>query len=203
MILSLIKQKAIKQYCSLPCSYVAGSAVFHENDVCDRVGIIVEGEILMNHYTAYGDEIQLSILNKGDVFGDFLIFSSHPYYPGNLIAKSNTVIITIPKEALETLLITSPSFRYYFLQNLSEKALTFNRDNKMLSQPTLHAKLIYWIESEMARQKTAQVYYHNKTTLAKHLRVRRPSLSREMSRLEKTGKIGYDQHRVWLKEMDK
>ena len=68
------------------------SILFHENDVCRNIGIIIEGEVSIISYLDTGKEIIYNTLKKDEIFGNNLLFSSEPYYKGDVLADCDSLI---------------------------------------------------------------------------------------------------------------
>ncbi len=192
-----LKHPSIRTYVSKPNRYEKGAIVCTESSYCDKIGIIIQGEVALIHYTINGREITLASLKENDIFGDFLIYTNKPFYPGNLIAQKPTIIQYIYREQLDALLKTSESFRKMYLTYISEKAMTMHRQNKLLMQPSIREKIHYYIARD-ATHHNHHVRYKNKTQLAKTLNVRRPSLSRELKKMREENIIDYDRNTLWF-----
>lgn len=179
-------------------NYNEGKIVFHEKDYCDKLGFVLEGELKLVHYSYEGKAIILGALKKGDFFGDFLIFSSHPYYPGDLISVTKTKIAMIKRDDLIKYLQEDSKLQEFYLQQLSEKALTLNMHNKLLGLPTLRERIILYLENYSTKTEKKKVYTPSKTDLAMYLNVQRPSLSRELKNMKDEGIIDYDRNYIWF-----
>ena len=190
--------KQFSSYLSLTCVYEKGMAVYQEHDRCDRIGVVLEGKLAMVHYTFEGEERVLAQLQSGDMFGDFLINSSRPFFPGHLIAKTRSKIAYIHKHELHLLIKQNDAFRDYYLSQLSEKALQFNLHNKILLQASLRDKIVMWLSYQPVHQN--KVKLQSKQLLANQLNVTRPSLSRELANMKRDGWIDYDRHFIYLKQ---
>ena len=174
------------------------TTLFQEYDQCNQIGIITKGSLVLRHFSFDGKEINLGYLNNGDVFGDFLIFSEEPYFPGNLIALEPTEVIFITKSVLIKLLDLETSFRYYYIKQLSDKALKLNAHNKLLNLHTLREKIILYLEKSTSKLEKNKVKIQSKKALANYLNVERPSLSRELKRMKDDKIIDYNRHFIWL-----
>jgi CRP-like cAMP-binding protein len=189
--------KQLKRYLSIGCVYKKDMIVYFEQDICDRIGVVLSGKLKLVHYTYDGEERVLAELEEGSIFGDFLIHSSHPFYPGDLIALEASKISFIDKENLNRLLEKQPLFRHYYLSQLSEKALRFNLHNKTLMQDSLRDKINMWLSYQ--EKKDGCVKISSKQNLANELNVARPSLSRELALMKRDGLIDYDRHFIYIK----
>ncbi len=195
-------EEVLKNRLGFSCAYPAGYTIHREGDGCDSVGMLIKGEVELVHHTINGDRLILGSVEEGSFYGDFLIFSSTPYYPGDLITRTDAQVIFIDRKNLEALLAESHAFRSYYLENLGDKALRFNFENKLLKQPTIEAKLRFLLESAHARTGEAVYEHGGIDRLAERLNVRRPSLSRELNRMRREGLIDYDRRvlRMQLQE---
>lgn len=198
IILELINNPTIKPYLTLPCVYPKAYTIYSELDQCNAIGIILKGSVKLTHYTYTGEAFIMSELKKGSVFGDFLIFSDNPIYPGDLETLEETEIIYINKEQLKTLLETHKDFRDSYIKNLSQKAISLNLDNKLLRQTNLREKILFWIDLEKNKQNNNKIFIESKEKLAKILNVQRPSLSRELANMKREKIIDFDRKSIWL-----
>ena len=84
--------------------YKKDSLIFNELEKCTYLALILEGEVQISTLTYNDKEYTITLLNKFDTFGEFLLFSDKPFYLGDIIAKSNAKIAFINKENLLYLL---------------------------------------------------------------------------------------------------
>lgn len=194
-----LNSEILKEF-SLKCCYPKNAFVSYENDVCDKIGYIVAGSLQLVHFTPNGEEKILAELKTGDLFGDFLINSEYPFYPGNLVCLEETNICFLDKSSLSKLLVSNDSFRNLYLKQLSDKALQLNQHNKILLQRNLKDKILLYINNRITTDKSFVIRINNKQTLANYLNVTRQSLSREMKLMKKENLIDYNKKYVWLKE---
>ncbi|MFP4286546.1 MAG: Crp/Fnr family transcriptional regulator [Candidatus Izemoplasmataceae bacterium] len=197
-MLNFIITEPLRKYTQLPCYYPKDYIIKYEDEPCDAIGLIKKGSIKMVHYDKDGNEWVMSEVNQGEFFGDFLIFSADNRYPGYLISKEETIIIYILKDNLNRLLSDSKDFRSVFIQNISEKALKLNGQNKLLMQNNLREKIIFWIKNEMKIQNKSKIALPSREKLATVLNVQRPSLSRELSKMKAHNLIDFDRNSIWL-----
>lgn len=194
----LLNDKNIMKHFSLKCQYKKDMIVYNEHDLCDRLGLIHSGELKLIHYTLNGDERVLATLKKGDVFGDFLINSITPFYPGNLVVSRACEVSFLEKDKLNDLLKSNELFRHYYLSQLSHKALMLNQHNKILLQPNLEEKISMWLSYETLSSQDNKIKITSKEELANYFNVARPSLSRTLSNMKEKALIDYDRHYIYL-----
>lgn len=194
----LLNNNMIMKHFSFKCHYEKGMVVYNEHDLCDRLGLIHSGELKLIHYTLNGDERVLATLKKGDVFGDFLINSITPFYPGDLVVSKVCELSFLEKDKLNHLLKTNDLFRHFYLSQLSYKALMLNQHNKILMQPNLEEKIAMWLSYESLSSQNIKIKISSKEELANYFNVARPSLSRTLSNMKEKGLIEYDRHYIYL-----
>ncbi len=174
---------------SYPCVYPANYMLKSEGEQCNEIGLIIEGEIEMIHYTESGSITKLASLKKGEFFGDVLIFSDMPFYIGHLVASTDVKIAYLSKDSLQTLIDKDKDFRKAFIANIARKASLFNIRNKLFQQPTLEDKILFYLDYQAMKQGSDTISIPSIKAWALELNVARPSLSRSLGRLEKTGAL--------------
>jgi len=60
--------------------------VVHEGDPCHSIGIIREGTVELQSIYPSGKVLTLVRLNKGDIFGEAVVFGKEPAYPITVVA---------------------------------------------------------------------------------------------------------------------
>ena len=121
----------------------AESLVFSEGDTCESLGIVLSGEIKVSTLTALNKEYTINILNKGDLFGDVLLFSNNNSYLGDGIALKDSKILYISKLNLLTLLKNTKILENY-LELISNKTSTINNRLKLLSQNSIEDRVLFF-----------------------------------------------------------
>ena len=81
-------------------TFKKGSIIFNEGDICDNIGLIVEGEIHISTLTNNDKEYIISSLSKNDFFGENLLFNNNKEYLGDCISITDTTIVFISKDNL-------------------------------------------------------------------------------------------------------
>lgn len=157
--------------------------LFHENDLCQAVGIVLSGQVNIVSYALSGQEIVYNQIKVGGIFGNNLLFSSNPYYKGNVIAATDTSLVLIKKEALLTILQNNKNFLMQYLQINADFSKHLNHQIKLLSFLNAEDRFLYYL------QERHRVKFKSVTELAKTLFLTRETLSRLITKLVKEGKI--------------
>ena len=165
--------------------------LFHEGDLCECVGVVLEGEIEITSYSYGGKEIIFNHLYSGMVFGNNLIFSSNPIYKGSIIAKKPSKVGLIYKKTLMSLLKTNDDFLLEYLLYQSDMGKDLNSKIKLLSLDNAEERFFYY-----AHTQNNVITYSSITKLATTLSLQRETLSRLISKLVKEKKIVKDKHTI-------
>lgn len=165
-------------------NFSRGQIIFHENEKCQELGLIIKGEVVISSYTYHGEEIVYNLLKENDVFGNNLIFSSDPHYRGNIIVIKPSKVAFITRQSLLTLLRQNESFLTSYLQVQSDFGKHLNATIKLLSFSTAEERFLYYLFLNNNR-----LNFSNVTSLAKEVFVKRETLSRLLSKLTKDKKI--------------
>ena len=171
--------------------------LFYENDLCKTIGIIIEGEVSIVSYLEDGNEIIYNTLYKDGIFGNNLIFSSSPYYKGNIIINKDSKIAFIEKNELIALLKSNESFMIEYLKIHSNFTKALNDKIKLLSISNAEERLYFYMH-----ENRNEIRYKSITALAKELYLERETLSRLLSKLIKENKIVKKEKTIILKQGD-
>lgn len=170
-------------------NYKANSILFNEGNLCDKIGMIIQGEVKIVTFTHNEKEETITILNKDDYFGDILIFSEDSNYLGIGICTKDTTIRYINKDNLLYLLESNSNFLKDFLTLISSKALSLKQELKLFKHKNIRDRIIYYLTDYQKDKDNSKIYISNISNLASILSIPRPSVSREISSMIKDGII--------------
>ena len=165
-------------------SYKKDTVIFHEDDICDVICIILEGSIDILSYSFSGKEIVYNNLSKDDVFGNNLIFSDKPLFRGNVISNEKTKLAIIHKNTLIKLLKENELFLIEYLRIQSNFGKSLNARIKLLGLDNAEDRFMYYMYLNKG-----SITFKNVTSLSQTLGLARETLSRLISRLIKENKI--------------
>ena len=164
--------------------YEKGSTIFHEDELCEYIGIILQGEINILSYSFSGKEIVYNFLKEDEVFGNNLIFSDQPHFRGNVISVSKSKIALIHKKDLLSILQHNESFLTEYLRIQSNFGKELNARIKLISLENAEDRLMYYLYLNKGK-----ITYKSITSLATSLSLARETLSRLITKLISENKI--------------
>lgn len=179
------------------------SIIALEGDSCTAMGIILEGSVELQKAYPSGKVVTLAQLGCGQVFGEALVFSHIHKYPVTVFARENSKIMLISKESIIMLCSRNPLILQSFLEELSNKILLMNRKIKELSFGTIREKICDFLLHEYNLQKTFQLKLpYSRKKMAESMGVQRPSLSREMCKMQEEGLVVFYRDTVEIKNLE-
>lgn len=170
-----------------PTKFIKDEILFHENDECKGVGIVLSGKIKIVSYSFSGREILYNQLSSGEMFGANLVFSSERSYRGNVVGESGGSYLYIAKQKLIDLLQSNRDFLLRFLEMQSDFGKELNRQTKILSFNSAEERLVYFLHVNGGETKPDSI-----ASLARKLGLERETLSRLISSMTKSQRIEWD-----------
>ena len=179
-------------------NYRKNEVIFNEHDLCERIGIILDGKIKISSFSNEGNEVIINLLETNDCFGDLLLFSSNPYYYGCAIALSNTVVCYISKRIILDTMNTNILFLTAFLRSITDKGVQLKQKNKLFAYKNIEERITYYLYQYLKKDENGYVYYKSITNMASFLSLPRPSLSRSLHKMERENKIIIEKNKIKL-----
>ena len=170
-----------------------GETLFYENDVCNNLGIVTQGELKISSFTFEGNEIIYNRLLVGSIFGNNLLFSSDNKYRGDVKATKSGMAALISKDNLVSILMNNEKFLLAYLSIHSEFTKSLNTKIKLLTFLNAKERFLYYLFIN-----NNHIKYQSVTSLAKSLYISREATSRLISSLVDEGKIIKKDHEITL-----
>ena len=174
-------------------SYKKGETIFFEGDECKTIGVVEQGEVSIKSFFANGKEVVYNTIQKGQMFGNNLIFSSNPHYRGDVISEQETIIFFINKESLLSIMQKDTEFLNLYLTRQSDFSKTLNLKIKLLTISAASDRLIYFLTINKSK-----IHYKSITKLANELYLTRESLSRTLKKLKENKIIDVSKKTITL-----
>lgn len=186
----------LKEYKTI--QYNSGDVIFSNYEKCECIGILLNGSIKISTITYFEKEEIISILEPGDVFGNVLIFSNNPFYLGDIIANKKSTVVIISKKQLINLLQSNNFFLEVYLNEVAETSLAIKQQNKLLLHKSIKDRLLYYFSSLSRKQLSKTIIIPNISKLSMYLSLPRPSVSRELTKLENEKLIKKEKNKITL-----
>ncbi|WP_300348162.1 Crp/Fnr family transcriptional regulator [Clostridium sp.] len=183
-------------------SYTKEDLLFSEGEQCKFLSVVIDGTIEIQKLDSNGNLLVVATLNKGNVFGENLLFGDRNTYPMSVVSKNNTEVLHINKDYIYKLCSTNECFLREILRILSNKALNLSSKLKQVTMKSIREMISsYLLERyESEKNETIKLEFSRKAWADK-LGVQRPSLSRELMKMRDAGLIDFSKDIIIIKDM--
>jgi len=169
--------------------YEDNQIVFERDDTIKNLGIVVQGEFNLVSQKYNGTRTIITTLGINDLFGEALIFSSAQKSPYDLVSSGESKAILIPYKFIINPCSEVCSFHKKLINNmltiLSDKIIMLNNKMHILNADSVKGKISVYLLSIYKKAKLMTFDMPMKRQeLADFLNVTRPSLSRELSKMQ-------------------
>lgn len=179
--------------------------IFRQEEKPSRLFLLIEGRVMIAKDFASGKRDVLFLIEAGEVFGEMFLFSDAESYWYDAIAQEKVKVLEIPW-----------GFFYHFCKNAckhhqlitrnmleiqSEKNFFMTKKLHLLSGTTLRERIAIWL-LEQEKEKDTIVLCMKREALADFLGTTRPSLSRELMKLQQEGLIEAGKNSIKIKKRE-
>ena len=119
--------------------------LFHENEVCVSVALVISGQIIIRSIDLNGKEIIYNIINEGGIFANNLLFSNDKRYKGDVIATQKSKVALLSEDNLIEILMNNEIFLRTYLSVQAENIKQINFMVKLLSLDSARERFIYYL----------------------------------------------------------
>jgi len=178
--------------------------IFSPHLPCDTLGIILEGTVEVQKILASGKAVTVTRRTQAELIADASLFAETDYYPSTISACEECYIFLINKSNLLKLFSKDEKIIAKFLESVSNRVLALNNTIEILSLNSVAAKIAYFLLSEYKKQNNNTIILKfTKKTLAEHLNVSRPTLSRELKSLQLMGILSFSKRTIKIHNIAK
>jgi CRP/FNR family transcriptional regulator len=172
-------------------------SLFHEGQPGHTMYLLVRGDIQLYKSSAEGKEIVVKSVKPGEVFGEVILFEENEY-PVSARALASSTVILLPKQQMLCLL-TEEGFRNDFIRMLMKKQRYLTQRILYLTAYDLEERFFRYLSDQYGRK----YEYHlnlSKRDMASNIGTIPETFSRLLSRLEREGKIVWNNKVLTLKK---
>ncbi len=188
--------------------YSDNQILFERDHKIDKLGIVIEGSLNLVSQKYNGSRVIVTTLKKNDLFGEALIYASAERSPYDLVSSGSSKVLLIPYRIFSYMCTNNCSYHKQLINNmlaiLSNKIVMLNNKMRILNAETLKGRIAAYL---LFLQKSSKTMIFDmpmkRQELAEYLNVKRPSLSRELSNMQKDNIIEVYRSSVKILDMDK
>lgn len=177
--------------------YEKDETIFHFMENAARLGIILEGRVEAQKPIPNGSQINVSVRNAGEMIGPAAVFSRRQKYPCDVVALEPATIMMFRKEDILLLLQKDSQVLKNFMAELATAAYMLQQRLELLSYSGIAQKAAFYLLMQHRQTGNASVQIPDSVSKwAMTMNVSRPSLHRELKKLEKQGFIHCSTHTI-------
>jgi len=186
-----------------PKTFAPGEIIYSFTDSRDMIGIITEGESILERLDIDGNRTLLERLAPGDIFGAVIAFGNDRSDCFRVICVRNATVLFLPYRQMLTpcskLCACHQRLTHNLFRIFSNKLYSFSERIEVLSNRSIRGKLLYYLNMQ-ASKNHSKVFTlpFSQTVLADYLCVDRSAMAREIKNMREDGLCEIKGRRVTL-----
>lgn len=167
----------------------SGSQVSQSGELVNSLMIVISGVVKGEMVDYAGRVIKIEEITAPGAIASAFIFGKRNRFPVNVIAVSDTEILSIDKSQFLNLMMKNDKVLVNFLDMISNRSQFLSEKIKFLNFKTIKGKLAQYILQLSAGKKEPFRFDKTQNDLADFFGVARPSVSRSLGDMEENGYI--------------
>lgn len=172
--------------------YPQGSYIFEQEGVPAKLFLLLEGQVQICKDFTSGKRDVLYLVEEGNVFGEIFLFGDRRHYWYDAVASRDVTVLEVPWDFFYHFCSNACDHHKQLTQNMleimSENNFKITRKLHIVSTSSLRERIAIWLVDSMDETGVVELRM-NREQLADFLGVARPSLSRELMRMQADGLI--------------
>lgn len=183
--------------------YDKEETIFHLMDPALRIGIILEGRVEAQKSFPNGSQVNVSVRGPGEMIGPAAVFSKSQRYPCDIVALEPATLMMLRKEDLLSLMQKDVKILQNFTTEIASATYMLQQRLELLSYSGIAQKAAFWLLMQVRQTGKSLVQIPDSMSRwAMIMNVSRPSLHREMKKLEEGGIIRYEGKNIYVLDPD-
>lgn len=182
-----------------------GNYIFRQGETPKNLFLVLEGTVMISKDFASGKRDVLFMVGQGDVFGEMFLFADTKVYWYDAIAQENVRVLEIPWEFFYCFCSNACEHHRMITRNMleiqSEKNFKMTRKLHLLSGTTLRERIALWLMEQAVEGDIVKLTM-NREELADYLGTTRPSLSRELMKMQQEHLIETEKNIIKIIDRD-
>ena len=177
--------------------YDKGEVVFRLMETATRIGIILEGRAEAQKPFPNGSQVNVSVRVPGEMIGPAAAFSKSGKYPCDVVALEPTTVMMFRKEDLLGLMQKDARILQNFTTEIATATYMLQRRLELFSYSGIAQKAAFWLLMQSRQTGKDKIHIpESVSNWAMMMNVSRPSLHRELKKLESDGLISMSAHEI-------
>lgn len=186
--------------------YEKNNPIFYTGDTVHEIGIVLEGNVNIEHLDLWGNKSILTNISAGGIFAEVYALCREPIMV-DVTAAEDSRILFLNVNTLMDSQNAGTSWHAQMLINLLEismhKNLVLSERIICTTPKTIRGRLLIYLstQSGKAGSTTFQIPF-NRQQLADYLNLDRSALSKELGKMKKDGLLDFHKNTFQIKHID-
>lgn len=183
----------------------SGAYIFEQEEKPQKLFLLIEGRVQICKDFTSGKRDVLYLVEEGSVFGEIFLFGNRQRYWYDAVAVTESLILEMPWDFFYHFCSNACDHHKQLTQNLleilSENSFTITRKLHIVSTSSLRERIAIWLIDSADGTDKIELKM-NREQLADFLGVARPSLSRELMKMQADGLIAVSKKEIIIKKKE-
>ena len=182
--------------------YPAGTYIFEQGGLPTRLFLLLSGQVQICKDFTSGKRDVLYLVEAGNVFGEIFLFGNRERYWYDAVAVTDIAVLEMPWDFFYHFCSNACDHHKQLTQNmleiLSENNFKITRKLHIVTTSSLRERIAIWLIDSRDEEENVELRM-NREQLADFLGVARPSLSRELMRMQADGLIQVSKKKIAIR----
>ncbi len=173
-------------------TYDKGETIFYSMEEAERIGLILDGSVQAQKLFPNGSQINVTVRKRGEMIGPAAVFARNQKYPCDIVSMEESTIMMFRREDVLLLMQKDIRIMRNFMAELATASYILQQRLELLSYSGIAQKVAFYLLIKSRQDGKAEIRIPGSvTSWAMSMNVSRPSLHRELRKLEAEGIISY------------
>ena len=183
--------------------YDKEETIFHMMETAERIGIVLEGRVQAQKAFPNGSQINVSVRGAGELIGPAAVFSNSRRYPCDVVALEPVTVMMFRRFDMLSLMQKNVLILENLMTEIASATYMLQQRLELMSYNGIAQKAAFWLLMQARQSGKDSVRIPDSVSKwAMTMNVSRPSLHREMKKLEEEGIISYSSGVVKILDSD-
>lgn len=171
-----------------------------QNEYCNRLILLLSGSVKAEMINSSGQMVKVEDIYAPNPLAILFLFGQNNRFPVQIIARENVTALVISKQSIVKMLSMNQTLLKNYLDVSAEFASKLSQKLHFMSFRTIRQKLAAYIIN-LSKESQSDVIEFDKTksALAEYFGVSRPSLERELAKMQQDGLISIQKKKIEIK----
>lgn len=183
----------------------AGTYIFEQGERPSKLFLLMEGQVHICKDFTSGKRDVLYLVEEGNVFGEIFLFGNKVQYWYDAVAVTDVTVLEMPWDFFYHFCSNACDHHKQLTQNMleivSENNFKITRKLHIVSTSSLRERIAIWLIDSMNEEGIIELKM-NREQMADFLGVARPSLSRELMRMQADGLIEVTKKQILIRDKE-